>query len=171
MVAGLLVSSSPGPTVNVMIEKIVSGGQTGADRAALDVAIRLGIPHGGWVPKGRTTEAGVLPDTYHMREMPTADYAQRTEQNVLDSDGTVIVSHGSLDGGSALTETLAREHGRPHIHLDMDTLSVSDAANTLKGWIEDNAIRVLNVAGPRESRDPDVYRVTAAVLETFFSKE
>ena len=154
-----------------MIEKIVSGGQTGADQASLDVAIKLGIPHGGWVPKGRSTEAGVLPDTYQMREMPTADYSERTEQNVLDSDGTVIVSHGALDGGSALTQALAEEHGRPHLHLDMDRLSVSDAADTLKGWIEDNAIRVLNIAGPRESRDPDIYSVTVTVLETLFSKE
>ena len=154
-----------------MIGKIVSGGQTGADRAALDVAIRLGIPHGGWVPKGRATEAGVLPDRYRMREMPSANYAQRTEQNILDSDGTLIVSHGALDGGSGLTETLAEEHGRPHLHLDMKTLSVSDAAYTLKGWIGDNAIRVLNIAGPRESRDPDIYRATTAVLETLFSKD
>ena len=153
-----------------MLEKIVSGGQTGADQAALDVATRLGIPHGGWVPKGRATEIGPLPDRYRMREMPTADYAKRTEQNVLDSDGTVIVSHGALDGGSALTEVLAEQHGRPHIQLDMDKLSVRDAADTLKGWIQDNAIRTLNVAGSRESRDPDIYRLTAAVLETLFKE-
>ncbi|MBN2398303.1 MAG: putative molybdenum carrier protein [Deltaproteobacteria bacterium] len=153
------------------IEKIVSGGQTGADRAALDAAIRLGIPHGGWIPKGRRTEGGFLPARYHMREMPTADYAARTERNVLDSDGTLIVSHGSLDGGSALTEAFAEQHGRPHIHLDMDRLPVREAADALKRWISDNAIRVLNVAGPRESRDPDIYRVTAAVLETLFREE
>ncbi|MBW2674984.1 MAG: putative molybdenum carrier protein [Deltaproteobacteria bacterium] len=154
-----------------MIEKIVSGGQTGADRAALDVAIKLGIPHGGWIPKGRMTEAGPLPDRYLMREMPTADYAKRTEQNVLESDGTLIVSHGTLNGGSALTETFAEEHGRPHLHLDMDRLPVSEAEDALKVWIENNAIRVLNVAGPRESRDPDIYSVTAAVLETLFREE
>jgi len=157
--------------VNVMIKKIVSGGQTGADRAALDAAIRLGIPHGGWVPKGRKAEDGTLPDRYRVREMPTADYATRTEQNVLDSDGTVIVSRGALDGGSALTEALAEQHGRPHLHLDMDKLPVREAADALKRWIEDNAIRILNVAGPRESRDPDIYRVTAAILETLFSGE
>ena len=154
-----------------MIGKIVSGGQTGADRAALDVAIKLGIPHGGWIPKGRMTEAGPLPDRYRMREMPTADYAARTEQNVLDSDGTLIVSHGTIDGGSALTEALAEEHGRPHLHLDMDRLSVSEAADALKGWIGRNAIRVLNLAGPRASRDLDIYSVTAAVLETLFREE
>jgi len=151
-----------------MVEKIVSGGQTGADRAALDVAIKLGIPHGGWIPKGRTTETGPLPDTYRMREMPAAGYAKRTEQNVIDSDGTLIVSHGALDGGSALTKALAEEHGRPHFHLNMDRLSVGEAADVLKGWIEDNGVRVLNVAGPRASRDPDIYSVTAAVLEVLF---
>lgn len=153
-----------------MIEKIVSGGQTGADRAALDVAIRLGIPHGGWVPKGRITEAGPLPDIYQMRETPTVDYAERTERNVLDSDGTVIVSHGSLDGGSALTEALAGKHDRLHLHLNMDRLSVHDAAGLLQRWIEGNGIRVLNIAGPRASRDPNIYRVTTAVLETLFGE-
>ena len=81
-----------------MIDKIISGGQTGADRAALDVAIELGIPHGGWVPKGRKTEAGRLPAKYQLKEMPTDSYPERTEQNVLDSDGTLIISHGSLTG-------------------------------------------------------------------------
>lgn len=156
--------------MNTIIEKIVSGGQTGADRAALDVAIRLGIPHGGWVPKGRITEDGPLPDRYRMREMDTADYAARTEQNVLDSDGTVILSHGAPDGGSALTKALAERHGRPHLHLDMEKLSVSEAADRLRGWIEKGAIRTLNVAGPRTSRDPAIYRVTTAVLEALFSK-
>ena len=157
--------------MNKLIEKIVSGGQTGADQAALDVAIRLGIPHGGWVPKGRRTEAGALPCRYQMREMPTDGYAERTEQNVIDSDGTVILSHGALDGGSALTEIRAGEHGRPHLHLDMERLSIAEAADALKEWIENNAIRVLNVAGPRASKDPDIYRVTAAVLESLLGKD
>jgi predicted Rossmann-fold nucleotide-binding protein len=81
-----------------MIKKIISGGQTGADQAALDVAIELGIPHGGWIPKGRKTEAGRLPEKYHLKEMPTAEYRKRTEQNVIDSDGTLIISHGELNG-------------------------------------------------------------------------
>ena len=83
-----------------MISKIISGGQTGADRAALDVAIELGIPHGGWIPKGRKTEAGPLSAKYRLQEMPTSDYPKRTEQNVIDSDGTMIVCHGPLTGGS-----------------------------------------------------------------------
>ena len=157
--------------MNTIIEKIVSGGQTGADQAALDVAIKLGIPHGGWVPKGRRTEAGTLHRRYQMREMPTDGYAERTEQNVIDSDGTVILSHGALDGGSALTKIRALERGRPHLHLDMERLSIAEAADALKEWVGNNAIRVLNVAGPRASKEPDIYGVTAAVLESLLGKD
>lgn len=154
-----------------MIETIVSGGQTGADRAALDVAIRLGIPHGGWVPRGRRAEDGIIPERYRMREMPVPDYAARTEQNVIDSDGTAIISHGPLDGGSALTQIHAKRHKRPHIHLDMERLSVHEAVNTLKKWVDTNRIGTLNVAGPRASRDPRIYRVTAAILEILLRRE
>ena len=86
-----------------MIKKIISGGQTGADRAALDVAIKLNIPHGGWVPKGRPAEDGPIHTKYQLKEMPTDSYSDRTEQNVADSDGTLIISHGELTGGSAFT--------------------------------------------------------------------
>ena len=151
-----------------MIKKIISGGQTGADRAALDVAIKAGIPHGGWIPKGRKTEGGVLPDKYQLQEMSTASYPKRTEQNVLDSDGTLIVSHGKLNGGSMLTRKLAEKHKRPHIHLDMNKLSVNDAVDALRVWIGNNEIMILNVAGPRASKDPDIYNVTVKVLNTLF---
>ncbi len=87
-----------------MIEKIISGGQTGADRAALDVAIKLGIPHGGWIPKCRPTENGRLPDKYKLKEMPNKSYPKRTEQNVIDSDGALIITHGKLTGVSKLTQ-------------------------------------------------------------------
>jgi hypothetical protein len=82
------------------ITKIISGGQTSADQAVLDVAIKKGIPHGGWIPKVRLTEAGILPEKYQFKEMETGSYPKRTEQNVIDSDGTLIVSHGTLTGGS-----------------------------------------------------------------------
>ena len=95
------------------IEKIVSGGQTGVDQAALDVAIEMGIPHGGWVPKGRKTEKGRLPDKYNVRETNAIDYDQRTELNVIDSEATLLFSNGTLKGGSALTQRLARKHNKP----------------------------------------------------------
>ena len=128
-----------------MISKIISGGQTGADRAALDVAIDYGIPHGGWIPKGRKTEDGILPDKYNLQEMPTSSYPKRTEKNILDSDGTLIISHGELTGGSALTRKLATKHGRPWLHIDLDTIDV-DPSNVIKPWIGMYGIKVLNVA-------------------------
>ena len=100
-----------------MVKKIISGGQTGADRAALDFAIKHNIPHGGWIPKGRRAEDGPLPERYQLKEMPTDSYPKSTEQNVIDSDGTVIISHGALTGGSANTAAMARKHGRPWLHL------------------------------------------------------
>ena len=127
-----------------MIEKIVSGGQTGVDRAGLDVAIRLGIPHGGWLPKGRKAEDGALPAKYQLQEMSTASYTERTEQNVIDSDGTVIISHGLLNGGSAHTRRCARKHKRPWLHLDMRKMSVSHAAEAVRSWILRNGIEILN---------------------------
>ena len=102
-----------------MIQKIISGGQTGADRAALDVAIELGISHGGWIPKGRKTEEGPLPEKYQLQEMPTGSYQKRTQQNVIDSHGTLIISHGKLTGGSAFTRRLAKIHKRPFLHIDL----------------------------------------------------
>ena len=107
-----------------MLTKIISGGQTGADQAGLDVAIKLNIPHGGWIPKGRLTEDGPLAERYNLQEMPSDNYSKRTEQNVIDSDGTVIFSHGKLTGGSAYTGKMAEKHSRPMLHVDMDKMSV-----------------------------------------------
>lgn len=148
-----------------MIEKIISGGQTGADRAALDIAIKLNITHGGWIPKGRKTEDGVLPNKYQLKEMPTPSYPKRTEKNILESDGTLIVSHGKLTGGSALTRKLAKKHGRPWVHIDMNKISIQDAVNTIRSWIDRNNVQVLNVAGPRASKNPEIYDKVIEVLE------
>ncbi len=93
-----------------MLKKIISGGQTGADRAALDVAIKLEIPHGGWIPKGRIAEDGPLPEKYQLKEMSSPNYKIRTEQNVIDSDGPLIISHDDLTGGSAVTQKFAKKH-------------------------------------------------------------
>ena len=147
-----------------MVTKIISGGQTGADQAALDVAIQHNIPHGGWLPKGRLTEAGPLPEQYQLKEMPTDSYPKRTEQNVMDSDGTLIVSHGEISGGTALTQKLAIQHGKPWLHVDMSKLSVDSAAKQLREWIDGNDIDVLNVAGAKASKDPEIYQETVAVL-------
>ena len=154
-----------------MIAKIVSGGQTGADRSALDFAIDNNIPHGGWIPKGRITEAGQLPDKYQLQEMSTTSYDKRTEQNVIDSDGTVIVSHGNLTGGSALTQTFTIKHHKQCLHLDMENKTIAEAAGSLNNWIEKSKIKILNVAGPRVSKDNKIYQVTRDILEAAFIKD
>ena len=151
-----------------MIEKIISGGQTGADRAALDAAIEIGIPHGGWVPKGRLAENGVVPTSYHLTEIPTDSYAVRTEQNVVGSDGTLILSHGPLSGGSALTQDLAQKHERPCLHIDLNRIPAFKAAAMIAAWVVRHPIKTLNVAGPRASNDPDIYQKTKDILIAAF---
>jgi hypothetical protein len=154
-----------------MIEKIISGGQTGADRAALDAAMRWKIAHGGWVPLGRKTEDGRLPNKYQLDEMPTDSYPARTEQNVLDSDGTLIISHGPLMGGSKYTREQALKHHRPNLHIDLNETNSFKAAQTIYNWVIENNIEILNVAGPRASEDEYIYRVTIQILTTVFHME
>jgi len=148
-----------------MIQKIISGGQTGADRAALDFAIKHGIPHSGWIPKGRKTEDGTLPEKYLLQEMPTGSYSRRTEKNVLDSDGSLILSHGLLIGGSALTTGFAEHHGKPYIHIDLEMTSCPEAARMIREWVGRYSITVLNVAGARASKDPKIYEAVTELLE------
>jgi hypothetical protein len=149
-----------------MVKKIISGGQTGADQAALDVAIKLGIPHGGWIPKGRLTENGPLDAEYRLQEMETTNYNKRTEQNVIDSDGTLIISHGMLTGGSEYTREMATYHNRPWLHIDLNATSDFQAAQKIQSWIKENNVETLNVAGSRASKDSKIYQATTDILET-----
>ncbi len=148
-----------------MLEKIVSGGQTGADRAALDFALKFNIDHGGWVPKGRRTEAGPLPLKYKLCETETTDYRDRTRRNILDSDGTLIVYRGQLTGGSLFTRNIAQKADKPLCRIDLMGVEEFEAGVIMKSFIQDNEIRVLNVAGPRLSHDPWIYNDVKTVLE------
>lgn len=150
----------------MQIKKIVSGAQTGADRAALDFAIDYGIDHGGWVPEGRLAEDGTLSSKYMVRELPGGDYPARTEKNVEDSDGTLIISRGELTGGSLLTREMAEKHSKPCLHINLGRIIVFDAAIDIYEWLVAHGIEVLNVAGPRASKDGDIYEVTRNILET-----
>ncbi|MGH7337286.1 MAG: putative molybdenum carrier protein [Myxococcota bacterium] len=148
-----------------MLDRIVSGGQTGADRAALDFALANGIRAGGWVPKGRVAEDGRIPERYpDLVETESADPAVRTARNVRDSDGTLILSHGPLDGGSRLTFEEAERAHKPVLHLDLDQMDVAAAAARLQSWLAELRPHTLNVAGPRASRDPRIAAATGAVL-------
>ena len=140
-----------------MIKKIISGGQTGADRAALDVALMFNIPYGGWIPKGRLSEDGPISEKYQLREMPTSSYPARTEKNVIDSDGTVIFTHGHLTGGSKLTQELANRHDKPCLHIDLEEITTLQTIPVIRGWMSHHGIDVLNVAGSRASKDPVIY--------------
>ncbi len=154
--------------LSLLVKKIISGGQTGADRAALDFAIAHNIPHGGWLPKGRKTEDGILDHKYQLEEMPTAEYSQRTEKNILEADGTLIISHGKLSDGSALTKELARKQGKPWLHVDMAGMTSAEAGNQVRHWIQKHRLGILNVAGARESKDPAIYQATMEVLSEVF---
>jgi hypothetical protein len=147
------------------IEKIVSGGQTGADRAALDFAIQHGIPHGGWCPHGRKAEDGPIGGGYLLKETPSSNYLQRTEWNVRDSDGTAVFSISPvLTGGSKKTVDLAHKHHKPVIHIARDGGPASPAQALLR-FIQNHKIKVLNVAGPRASKEAEVGAFVKEVLE------
>ena len=133
--------------------KIVSGGQTGVDRGALDAAIELGIPHGGWCPQGRLAEDGRIPARYQLAETGSPEYPLRTEQNVLDSDATLILYRGQLSGGTELTFRLAEKHRKPCLVVELDDPPTLDA---VRRWIAESRAQTLNVAGPRESQSPGI---------------
>ncbi len=147
-----------------MITKIISGGQTGADRAALDAAIKLNIPHGGWITKGRLTEDGTLPNKYKLQEMPTDNYPARTEQNVIDSDGTLIFARGKLTVGSDYTRQMTLKHRKQLLGIDLILTSHFDAASLIASWIKLQRVQVLNVGGPRASKDPRIYSDVLRIL-------
>ena len=150
-----------------MIQKIISGGQTGADRMALDWAIWHDISHGGWCPKGRKAEDGPIGSRYLLKETTGSNYAQRTEWNVRDSDGTVIFSFASaLTGGTKKTVAFAIKNKKPWLHICRD--GQYDAAESLLRFISDHKIKVLNVAGPRASKEPQIAAFVKKVLEEAF---
>lgn len=144
-----------------MITKLISGGQTGVDRAALDVALELGIPCGGWCPRGRRAEDGVIPSLYPLKQTRSADYFHRTKRNVLDADATLIITRGDLTGGTALALEIAGRNDKPHRIVDF---SSKPDLRAVSEWLLQRQVRVLNCAGPRESRCPGIYYQTASFL-------
>lgn len=146
------------------LEKIISGGQTGADQAGLAVALQLDIPHGGWCPKGRKSEEGRIPDRFQLKEHESPEYPPRTLANVKDSDGTVIFTRGGMTGGSMLTRSLCEKQDKPWVHLDLDALNDTQAAAKLQLFVRSNGIKVLNVSGNRESKSPGIFVSVTLVM-------
>jgi hypothetical protein len=152
----------------IMIVKILSGGQTGVDRAALDVALALGLACGGWCPRGRRAEDGKIPDRYPLLETPSASYRERTRYNVRDADATLVLAKGRLGGGTALTLTSATRCQKPCLVVD---LADSTAADTCRAWLKSSAVQVLNIAGPRESECPGIGKLAIALLQHVLSRD
>jgi hypothetical protein len=147
--------------------KIISGGQTGVDRAALDVALRHGMECGGWCPAGRLDEFGRIPDHYPVQELPGGGFTERTLQNVKDSDGTVVIYLGELRGGTEQTVRFCGELERPHELIDASRLATQNAAKLIADFVHRNKIGVLNIAGPRQSEWPGGYDYASRVLSAF----
>jgi hypothetical protein len=149
--------------------KIISGGQTGVDRAALDVALKHGIESGGWCPTGRLDEFGRIPDRYPVRELESGGFTERTLQNVKDSDGTVIIYPGKLSGGTEQTVHFCAEQRRPHELIDSSNVSTEKAAQLIADFVRENKIDDLNVAGPRASEWPEGYDYAFRALDIFLT--
>ncbi len=146
---------------------VVSGGQTGADRGALDAAIESGTPAGGWCPKGRIAEDGRIPEKYPLWELPGGNYRERTQKNVVDSDGTVIVYFGTLSGGTELTLRICILEKKPYVLIDAEVFAIKEAAKKIRNFADHYSIHILNVAGPRASKVPDAYGYTKKLLLCF----
>ena len=143
-----------------MIKKIISGGQSGAEQAALDAAIDFHIPHGGWIPKGRIAEKNPLPAKYKLQEMPPSSQLDETEQNVVDSDGTLIISQGTfIENVDDIFKTV-KKHRRPWIHIDLNITAPLDAVLKIRSWIIEETVEVLNVEGASAGEAPQLYEKT-----------
>jgi Circularly permutated YpsA SLOG family len=147
--------------------KIISGGQTGVDRAALDVALKNGIDCGGWCPAGRLDEAGRIPDRYPVRELEHGGFTERTLQNVKDADGTVIIYSSKLSGGTEQTVRFCVEQQRPHQLIDASMIPIEEAVRLIADFVRKDKIDILNVAGPRQSEWPRGYDYAFRTLEAF----
>ncbi|MGH8605386.1 MAG: putative molybdenum carrier protein [Gammaproteobacteria bacterium] len=149
-----------------MIERVLSGGQTGVDRAALDAAREAKIAISGWCPRGRRAEDGAISERYPLIETPSAGYAQRTEWNVRDADGTLILNRGALERGTALTVRMASRWGKPRLTIELQN---PPSAKVVLDWFTEDGIRVLNIAGPREGQRPGIYAEALEFLHAVFS--
>ena len=145
-----------------MLKKIITGGQTGVDRAAMDTALDLGFEVGGWCPKGRRADDGLVPEKYVLQETSSRDYEQRTEWNVRDSDGLLVLATGRMDAGTQLAIDHANLLNRPFFVVNLLSKPHFDSVHY---WLEYEKIGILNVAGPRESRVPGIRSMAMAYLK------
>jgi len=147
--------------------KIISGAQTGVDRAALDAALKNNIHCGGWCPEGRIAEDGIIPDIYPVEELEGGGYRQRTRKNVQDSDATIIIYFSELSGGTELTQRFCKNERKPYLLIDGDEISADIAAERIKVFFSDLKSETVNFAGPRSSNIAYAYDYTLDVVMLF----
>lgn len=147
-----------------MLTKVISGGQTGADRGALDAALAAGFTCGGWCPRGRRAEDGPIPDRYPLHEMPSPRYLDRTRRNVAEADATLILARGTPTGGTRKTAIFADRLGKPCLILDPGRETADALLARATAWLAEHAVGTLNVAGPRASSDPEIQADAAALV-------
>lgn len=147
---------------------IISSGQSGADRGGLDAAIELGMAYGGTCPKGRKSDDGLIPPRYRLHEGEALEPGERSEANVRDADATLVLTFGRLGGGSRQVAELARKHGKPCLHLDLNIEPTDDAVRRVRAWIGENQIRTLNVSGSRESESAGLQGAVKDLLVRVF---
>ena len=150
------------------VKRIVSGGQTGVDRAALDVALERGVACGGWCPRGRRAEDGVIPPRYPLKETELPRYSERTRRNVRDSDATLLLNLGTFDGGTQYTARVASRMKRPCLIVQLDEPPPMEHVHY---WLKRHAVGILNIAGPREGKRSGAYRLARQFLERLLGSE
>jgi hypothetical protein len=148
-----------------MLKKIISGGQPGVEIAALDAAIQLDIPHAGWAYKGRKTDDGVLPEQYNVKEIDNPSYFERLEKNVIDSEGTVILTYGQLLIGLKGVQDLAAKHGKPCLHLELRNCTTNHAISSIRKWMENHEMEVVYFTGPKPVGTSKIYRDVILIIK------
>jgi hypothetical protein len=155
-------------TLEIMIEKVISGGRPGAELAALDASIKLGIGYGGWIPKGDLSDIGTHANRYNLVEMPTANRTESFKKNIRESDGTLILSHGTSSGDMKNITSVIRRYSSPLLHVDLNNTSAFNAASLINDWIIDNDLNILHVTGPTQSEDDKIYPATLDILQAVY---
>jgi hypothetical protein len=148
-----------------MLKKIISGAQSGVEIAALDSAIKLDIPHGGWAYKRKRTEDGVLPEQYNLKTIDVASYHYRLEKNIIDSDGTIILTHGQLIIGSKIIKDLANHHNKPCLSINLTDCSINHAVSSIRKWIANNEIEAIYFTGSKSVGKSGIYKETIQVIK------
>lgn len=148
-----------------MLKKIISGGQPGVEIAALDAAIQFDIPHAGWAYKGIKTEDGVLPEHYNVKGIDNPSFFERLEKNIIDSEGTVIVTHGQLSIGLKGVRGLAEKHKKPCLNLDLKECTTNHAISSVRKWMDNHEIEVVYFTGPKPVGTSKVYRDVILIIQ------